>query len=159
MANNINFIIGIDPDLHKSGVATWNTETNSWLLHKAIPNEEIVEVLTNTCPPEQSKIYLEAGWLNKKANFRGGNYRTAQAKARNVGENAAAGKILIKLLEKAGYQVFKIAPLSKGKGLLKSKEGRWTETGRKYIIDQSGITDRMNDDVRDAVFIVLGYRQ
>ncbi|WP_138481510.1 hypothetical protein [Dyadobacter bucti] len=154
----MTFLIGIDPDLHKSGVAVWNSELKSWLIHKSIPNEDIIEVLIGICPPESSKIYLEAGWLNKKSNFRGGNYRVAQAKARNVGENHAAGKMLVKMLEKAGYKVFLVQPLSKGKGLLKTKEGRWTEPGKKYIIEKSGIVGAINDDVRDSIYLVEWFK-
>lgn len=151
------FTIGIDPDLHKSGIAVWNASHAKWDLHKAIPNEDIIDTLSDIAPASKSKIYLEAGWVNKKSNFRGGNYRTAQAKARNVGENHAAGKMLVKMLEKAGYQVFLVRPLSKGNGILKSKQGSWTQHGRKWIQERSGISEKMNDDVRDAVYLVCHF--
>ena len=152
------FLIGIDTDLHKSGVAAWNFDDQKWEIHRAIANENLVEELLKIFPPAQSTIYLEAGWLVHKKNFRGGNFRTAQRKASDVGQNAGTGKMLVKMLQKVGYRVFIFEPLGKGRGTLKGIDGRWTVLGKKHIIDISGITSSINDDTRDAIYIVNHFR-
>ena len=149
------FVIGIDPDLHKSGVAIWNTEDKSWRMYKAIPNGALLDTLAPYYI-EQSIVYLEAGWLNQKANFRGGNYGTAQSKARDAGMNMGAGQVLVQILEHAGYKVELVKPLDKG--LFKdTQKGRWTKAGQDHITQRMGFKAVMNDDVRDAVFIVLHF--
>ena len=149
------YLVAIDPDLNKSGVAVWNTKTREWIIAKTVSIEHILSELADL-PPTETTVYLEAGYLIKKANLRGGNYRSAQAKARNVGENHATGKLICKLLKAAGYTVNEFKPL--GKGAFKTLEGRWTDTGRRYVEKESGLSHRMNDDVRDAIFTVLHFR-
>lgn len=149
-------IVCIDPDLHASGIAAWSNESQTWLFAKAVSIELVLSSLEGL-ETEETIIYVEAGWLVKKANFRGGNYRVAQAKARNVGENNAAGKLICKILRAAGYQVIEFKPLRKG--LFKSRSGAWTKLGREYVQKESGLTHRMNDDVRDSIYTILHFRQ
>lgn len=107
-------------------------------------------------PQTETTVYLETDWLIKKANLRAGNYREAQAKARNVGENHATGKLICKILKAAGYTVIEFKPLRKG--AFKTLAGSWSDTGRRYVEKESGITTRMNDDVRDAIYAILIFR-
>lgn len=146
-------IVGLDGDLHKSGLAVWDLENKIWLYAKATPNENIVEVLALHCDPNTTLVKLEAGWKIKKANLRGGNYLSAQRKAKNVGENHAAGKMIEKILIKAGYTVELVSPLAKGP--FKSLKGSWSVLGRQYITKRTGITKGINDDTRDAIFLTL----
>lgn len=150
-------VVGVDPDLHKSGLAIWSNTKKCWLFHGSVPNEDLPETIAKYCSSENTNVYVEAGWMNKKANFRGGSYMVAQAKARNVGENAGAGKMLIRMIEKLGFEVWPVRPLSKANGILKTIQGSWTEYGREFIKRASGI-NRMNDDVRDAVYLVIHFR-
>lgn len=78
-----DLIIGIDPDLEKSGVAVLGRS----LELKNLTFAETVE-LFRTHQDEIKKVVIEAGWLNKKSNFRFGHSKTAGEKiAKNVGEN------------------------------------------------------------------------
>lgn len=149
------YLVAIDPDLNKSGLAAWNTKTREWMIAKTVSIENILSELASL-PPTETTVYVEAGWLIKKANLRAGNYREAQAKARNVGENHETGKLIIKLLKAAGYVVTEFKPLKKG--IFKSLEGSWTQHGRDYVQKESGLSHRMNDDVRDAIYTVLHFR-
>ncbi|WP_215235733.1 hypothetical protein [Dyadobacter linearis] len=149
------YLVAIDPDLNASGVAAWNTKTREWLFAKSVSIESILEALVGL-PPEETTIYIEAGWKIKKHNLRGGNYLTAQAKARNVGENHATGKLIAKILRKAGYAVNEFSPLKKG--IFKDLDGSWSSHGRQYIEKESGLSHRMNDDVRDAIYTILHFR-
>jgi len=148
-------LVAIDPDLNASGVAAWSAELKEWIFAKSVSIENMLSELSGLIPTETT-VFLEAGWLIKKANIRGGNFRTAQAKARNVGENHATGKLIGKILRAAGYQVVEFKPLRKGP--LKLTSGSWTKQGRDYVAIQSGLYHRMNDDVRDAIFTVLHFR-
>lgn len=149
------FLVAIDPDLNASGVAAWSTKERIWLLAQKVSIENILSALAGL-PTDDTTIYVEAGWLIKKANLRAGNYREAQAKARNVGENHATGKLICKILRAAGYTVIEFKPLRKG--AFKTMAGSWSETGRRYVEKESGIGTRMNDDVRDAIYTVLHFR-
>ncbi|ENG3664447.1 TPA: hypothetical protein RHI59_003621, partial [Acinetobacter baumannii] len=60
-------IIGIDPDLEKSGVAILGND----LQLKNLTFPETVELFRNE-QDSIKKVVIEAGWLNKKANFRSG---------------------------------------------------------------------------------------
>ena len=149
------YIVAIDPDLNASGMAAWCNESKAWLIAQSVSIENILDVMFDF-PKEYTTIFVEAGWLIKKANIRGGNYRTAQAKARNVGENHATGKLIIKILRAAGFEVQEFKPLKKG--VFKTKAGPWSQVGRDYVKKQSGLSHRMNDDVRDAIYTVLHFR-
>ncbi|GGH42678.1 hypothetical protein GCM10007423_39480 [Dyadobacter endophyticus] len=149
------YLVAIDPDLNKSGLAAWSTKDREWIIAKTVSIENVLSELSEL-PPTETTVYVEAGWLIKKANLRGGNYRAAQAKARNVGENHGAGKLICKLLKAAGYTVTEFKPLKKG--AFKTLAGAWSDTGRRYVEKESGLSHRMNDDVRDAIYTVLHFR-
>ncbi|GAB3164563.1 hypothetical protein [Telluribacter humicola] len=148
------FVGAIDPDLHMPGVAIWDRILKKWLCHQSISNDEVLGFLHQNYKRSELVIFLEAGWVHSKANFRGGFGTDAHTIAKNVGENHAMGKFLSGQLKKAGFQVVEIAPLVKK--VLKVK-GKWTPIGRRHVDTESGIK-RMNDDVRDAVWIVMRYR-
>ena len=150
-----NLIAAIDPDLHKPGLAVWDRARKKWLCHKAIANDEVKAFLLDHFDKPDLTIYIEAGWKHKKANFRGGYGAAAHTIAKKVGENHAMGKFLSTQLQKAGFIVIEIPPLEKKQ--LKV-EGKWTPMGRCYVRDATGIASPINDDVRDALMIVLHFR-
>jgi len=150
------FICGIDPDLTKSGIAIWDSWLESWVKYLASPNEDIPKILSEF-KPDMIAIYLEAGWMNKKSNFRKMvSTRVAQNIAMKVGQNHAVGKMLASELRSLGFEVIDTKPLYKGP--LKGKNG-WTKAGKDHIVSQTGITTRMNDEVRDALYIALNKRK
>lgn len=151
---SVSNVVAIDPDLHASGVAAWSNRNNQWIFAKKVAIENILNEFKDL-PAADTVIYVEAGWLIGKSNFRGGNYRVSQAMARKVGENHATGKIISKILGAAGYNVIEFTPLKKG--IFKNANG-WTEIGRRHVENSSGLSHRMNDDVRDAIYTVLHFR-
>ena len=149
------YVVGIDPDLNASGVAAWCHLSRSWLFAKSVSIESILDSLKELNPKETT-VYVECGWLNKKANYRNTKNRAAsESIAMKVGQNHATGKLIIKLLEASGYIVEKFKPLRKG--FFKGEAG-WTEHGRKHVAKESGLSHSMNDDVRDAIFTVLHFK-
>ncbi|MCF0074016.1 hypothetical protein LZD49_26275 [Dyadobacter sp. CY261] len=151
----VKHIVGIDPDLNRSGLAIWDV-SGKWVFHKAVSFSELILRVTMLCQKEDTVIVLEAGWLNAKSNFRKGFSRQKSDRiSKNVGENQATGKNLSEVLSSSGYQVIEQKPLPKGP--LKGKS--WTEAGRKFIQENSGITGRLNDEERDAIYLILMRKQ
>ena len=96
-------IIGIDPDLDKSGVAVLG---QSFEL-KNLTFAETVE-LFRSYQDQIKKVVIEAGWMNKKSNLHsciGQSKRAGERIAKNVGENHATGKLLVEMAESLGLAV------------------------------------------------------
>lgn len=155
MIQKHKYIAAIDPDLNASGVAVWDSASKCWVLAEKVSIENIVSILDGI-PKNELIIYVEAGWMNKKSNFRKTkSWGTTEAISMKVGQNHAMGKTIVKILEAAGCTVQTFKPLRKG--IFKKSTG-WTKYGREYVQEQSGITKRINDEVRDAIYAVLHYR-
>lgn len=124
-------IIGIDPDLERSGVAMWSRQGNGQLVYlKRMKFRDLVKwvVLQNNIPGGLL-VRLEAGWLNEISNYHTVNippnlrnnpgavaryqYKTGCRIAKNVGENHATGKLLYECLTAEGVQVQLVKPDSK----------------------------------------------
>lgn len=136
-----DLIIGIDPDLEKSGVAVLGQS----LELKNLTFAQTVE-LFRTQQDKIKKVVIEAGWLNKKSNFRFGHSKTAGEKiAKNVGENHATGKLIAEMAEDCGLTVVLVKPTSKKK----------TAEEFKRI---TGYVGRTNQEIRDAGMLIWGMK-
>lgn len=159
------FVIAIDPDLTLSGVAIWDRKEKKWIRVELVAFEDMVawlEFLVFTISgfdPDNTIIYVEAGYLNKQANFRRGHRSSVSENiAMRVGMNHATSILTSRVLKKQGWEVVEIAPLSKGGGLLK-KDGVWTKTGKDHIKQHSGYTGKLKSGEEfDSVFIVMHFR-
>lgn len=86
------FIVGIDPDLTKSGVATGRNGKVEALY--CLTMIELVKFF-NDYKDSIKKVYLEAGWLNKKSNFHTNKNALSREKtAYDVGRNHAVGMLI-----------------------------------------------------------------
>lgn len=136
-------IIGIDPDLEKSGVAILGQE----LQLKNLTFPETVELLRDF-QDEIKKVVIEAGWLNKKSNFHG---RHGQSKAkgesiaRNVGENHATGKLLVEMAKSLGLAVVEVKPTR-------------TKLKAEDFNRITGWQGRTNQEQRDAAMLIVGMK-
>ena len=142
--------IGIDPDINKSGFAI--NYGDEWYV-ESLSHHKLLEKVKSISPSD-SVVYIEAGWLNKKANFRAfnGSKSYGESIALKVGRNQGTGIVLASILEDMGYVVNKIRPMRK----LGMKQGSWTPKGRKMFDKLTkGFFKRINDDCRDAVLLVL----
>ncbi|MDI9733057.1 hypothetical protein QM259_12250 [Acinetobacter baumannii] len=135
-------IIGIDPDLEKSGVAVLGQS------HFELKNLNFAEVV-ELFKAEQDlikKVVIEAGWLNKKANFRSGANKSIAVNeqiSRRVGENHATGKLLVQMAKHMGLAVIEVKPT---KAKINSKDF-------KRITGWQG---RTNQEQRDAGMLIWG---
>lgn len=93
--------IGIDPDLVKSGFAVYYPSTGK-LTGTTFDFFKLKEVLQEFKNTHQNNILIriEAGWLNKKANFRGTESQAVSDMiSKKVGENHATGKLITQMCE------------------------------------------------------------
>lgn len=132
-------IIGIDPDLDKSGVAVLG---QSFEL-KNLTFAETVE-LFRSHQDQIKKVVIEAGWQNKKANFRGGHSKRAGERiAKNVGENHATGKLLVEMAKSFGLAVVEVRPTK-------------TKKNSEEFNRITGWQGRTNQEQRDAGMLIWG---
>lgn len=150
------YVAGIDADLTASGVAIWDRKLKEWASVTCIPPEDCVASFSQM-DREDVIIYVEAGWMNKQANFRRGQkFSVSESMAMRVGMNHAVSILTARALKKAGFEVVEIKPLGKGSGLLKNSKG-WTKYGTEWIEQQSGLK-KLNGEKKDAVMIAMHYR-
>lgn len=154
---HINLFVGIDPDLTKSGFAVWDRPQNKLTDYRTLAFYDIMLAIRKL-PRESTLVIVEAGWLNKVANFhtvkvpdrlkghdaaietytRGVRERTAK----DVGQNHAAGKLLVECIERMGYTVRFSKPTKK----------KWEPHDFKRA---TGITVK-NQEIIDAGRLVIG---
>ncbi len=134
-------IIGIDPDLEKSGVAILGND----LQLKNLTFPETVELFRNE-QDSIKKVVIEAGWKNKKANFQVGGGHSRQVNeqiARRVGMNHATGILLGEIAQALGLAVLLVKP-----------------TKSKLNADEfnklTGWQGRTNQEQRDAGMLIWG---
>ena len=136
----MKLIIGIDPDLDKSGVAIWASDKTLKLECLNLP--ELVGFFTAN-KNEIEKVVIEAGWLIKKSNWHGGaKLGIAEKKAKNVGENHATGKHIECFARAIGLNVQLLKP-----------QGKKTHD---EFVRITGYEGRTNPEKRDAGMLVYG---
>ena len=143
MTTENQIIIGIDPDLEKSGVAILGQS----LQLKNLTFPETVD-LFRTFQDEIKKVVIEAGWLNRKSNFHG-QHGQSKAKgesiARNVGENHATGKLLVEMAKSLGLAVVEVRPTR-------------TKLKAEDFNRITGWQGRTNQEQRDAAMLIVGMK-
>ena len=136
-----NLIIGIDPDLEKSGVAILGQS----LELKNLTFSETVNLFRSQ-QDQIKKVVIEAGWLNKKSNFRYGHSKNAGERiAKNVGENHATGKLLAEMAKECGLAVV----------LVRSTR---TKLNAEQFNCITGWQGRTNQEQRDAALLIFGMK-
>lgn len=145
MSNKI--LIGIDPDIDKSGVAIYNGSYT--LLNLEFP--KLVELINSMEEfKENVTFYVEIGELNS-SNFHVkfipktiSNTRAYCAKiGANVGKNFATAKLICDLIEYNGYKIRKVRPTSSKKDA-------------DYFKRVSKLNIKTNQENRDAFFLIFG---
>ena len=139
---NSQKIIGIDPDVDKSGVCI----VNEMLQIERLTTMDLVDlfVLIEGMRYYDIMVIVEAGWMNK-TNFHVGAMDNAWKSAKigsHVGANHEIGRQIIKFCEKVGIEYHAIKP----------KGHKMSALDFKRI---SGWTKRTNQEMRDAYKIIL----
>lgn len=157
--NNIKpqIIVGIDPDVEKSGVAyldckSRKLEITSLSFPQLLDYLQYIKrqaVINSTI----YKIVIEAGWLNK-SNWHVKQYDKASiiaAKGNSTGRNHETGRKIEEMCRYWGMPVELIKPLRK---MWKGKDGKITQEELAYF---TGITGRTSQDGRDAALLAWNY--
>lgn len=141
-------IVGVDPDVYKSGVACYIKRTNK-LECSALTFFQLFDYLQFD-KNNINKVVIEAGWLNSKSNFRGGKNANINARiGKNVGSNHEVGRKIVEMCEYLNIDYKIVKPLKK----------TWKGEGGKITHDEfvkiTGIIGRTNQEMRDAALLVI----
>jgi hypothetical protein len=135
-------IVGIDPDIEKSGIACLHQDTK--LIEMTTLSFVDLLGFIRMNKPVIKCVYLEAGWLNQKASWHAApNMSVAVSIGRKVGENHATGKIMQQCIEAEGVKVIPVRPTSK-------------KLDAKEFERLTKIKTRTNQETRDAAMLIFG---
>lgn len=139
-------LIGIDPDVDKSGVAIIHPVLGVFLFN--ITFFELfnrLKLLIESPEPYDIIIYVECGFLNKSNWHRisNGNSNLNSKIGERTGANFETAKKICEMCEYLGLEYVKVKPT-------KSKVN--AETFKKF----TGIETRTNQEVRDAFMLIYG---
>ena len=140
----------IDPDIKKSGIAQYNSDSG-----RITYGAEDIGSLLSFCKKENPDIvYVEASWNIAKANLRKTQFNVSYAskQALHAGQNQGFGLAIVQLLKSEGFKVMEVNPIEKPKGW--KPNGSWSPAGRQAFARQFGELKGINDDVRDAIFLL-----
>lgn len=145
-------IIGIDPDIYKNGVCTWDRQNKTVEL-QTLTFFQLFEYLQEM-KDHIKLVKIEAGWKNKKSNFHEAkNIETASRIGKNVGANHETGKKIVEMCQHLRIPFREIKPLKK---IWKSKDGKISHEELQKQIRFRGLpelTARTNQEQRDAALI------
>lgn len=146
-------IIGIDPDMEKSGIAIYRRKAKTLFLD-SLDICHLIKMI-ELCDRHNTIFAVEAGYLNK-SNW---HIKNASSKVvaseigRRTGENHATAKHIVSILRGFGFEVIEQRPLAKvwKGGKISHKE--FLEKCKKdgVIVD----VNRSNQEERDAGLIAL----
>jgi len=135
--------IGIDPDLDKSGLCIYDRYAKDKMQLINASFFDVLDILNENYKTRRTITHIEAGWMNKKSNWHGGNNVVSQKIAKNVGENHATGKLIEQYCIRNNYQYKLIVP----------KKSKVDAAMFKKL---TGYERRTNQELRDAAMLVYG---
>lgn len=146
-------VIGIDPDVDKSGVAVLDTETRALRMESATFGQ-LVSMLQSWSSLD-AVIVVEAGWANAKATWHAlpkDSKAVAAKKGLVVGRNQQIGHDIVELCKVYGLEVVEQPPFAKC----------WSGPDRKITHEElayfTRIKDRTsNQEKRDAALLAWNY--
>lgn len=149
-------VIGIDPDVTKSGCAIVIDGKVQGICTKdaAVLLEDLKEEIVNVHPNDQLVIVIEAGWKNA-SNWHLGTFCSARRAAKlgeAVGRCHEVGRILAKWCEyhSAGMDNVKVLT---PKPLRKMWKGKDSKITAKELESITGYSERTNQEGRDACLL------
>lgn len=150
--NRADIIIGIDPDVNKSGVGLVNSKGSVEVFAFSFP--ELIEYL-KLCTTMASScvVVVEASW-KISTNWhtgRGDSIRTAARKGKDTGRCHEVGRKIVECAQYYGLEVVEKLPLKK---IWKGKDGKITDEEIKAFMPIQG---RTNQEERDAALLAWDY--
>lgn len=149
--NKYNYIIAIDPDVEKSGVAILKTFVHELTItNMAFPKMIMyLNDFRSLHAKSDFLVVVEAGWMNQSnwhLNPRDSK-AVAAAKGNSTGRNHETGRKIVECVKYFDCNVLEHLPLVKG---WKGKDGKITAEELAYF---TGYTARTNQDARDAALL------
>ena len=149
----MDYVIGIDPDVERSGYACIDMETKKVTVDTAtLPVLlQTIEIMQSTALASDKRltVFVEAGWLresNWHLNFRDSK-QTAAAKGRAAGRNHQRGMDICELLSYSGISVVQVPPLTK---IWHGKDRKITH---EELCSIMGPVKHTNQEGRDAALL------
>lgn len=150
-------IIGIDPDVGKSGVAFLETDTKR-LEITSLTFPLLIDYLKQEKSNADKSgcsivVVVEAGWLiHSNWHLKNGdNKRIAAAKGNSAGRNHEVGRKIVECARHYGLEVVEQCPLKKR---WKGKDGKITH-GELSRIEEITVPARTNQEERDAALLAI----
>ena len=133
--------IGIDPG-KKTGIALWDGKKIKFM--GSMPFWDAVQLLDRYAEViPDAIVYIENPMLNKPVFARGNKRVVREMIAQRVGMNKRDAQLLIEYCKRLKLNVKQVKPST----------SKWNAKELKTI---TGITDRTNEHVRDAIKLVYG---
>ncbi len=149
-------VIGIDPDVERSGVAevqvsTGRIEVTSLSFPALL---DYLRLMGERTKSEATVVVVEAGYLNA-SNWhigRGGGERRAARIGNNTGRNHETARKIVEMARHYGFEVVEQRPLRKR---WRGKDGKITHEELAYVV--GGLERRTSQDARDAALLAWTY--
>lgn len=152
MKGKADIIIGIDPDVRKSGVGVVNSKGEVEVFSFTFP--ELIEHLKLSAQLKDcTVVVVEASW-KISTNWhtgRGDSIRTAARKGKDAGRCHEVGRKIVECAKFYGLEVVEQLPLKK---IWKGKDGKITDEEIKAFMPIQG---RTNQEERDAALLAWNY--
>ena len=152
MTNKDDIIIGIDPDVNKSGVGVVSSKGEVEVFSFTFP--ELIEHLKLSAQLKDcTVVVVEASWKISTHwhTGRGDSIRTAARKGKDAGRCHEVGRKIVECARYYGLEVVERLPLKK---IWKGKDGKITDEEIKAFMPIQG---RTNQEERDAALLAWDY--
>lgn len=154
-----DYLVAIDPDTEKSGVATLRTEDKhieceTRTFPKLIDYFHFLNSVLVAKDEAKVLILVEAGWLNQ-SNWHLGKFDSKQmaaSKGSSVGRNQETGRKIIEMARHYGLEVQEVRPLKK---CWHGPDGKISHEELAYFVP--GLPARTNQEIRDSVLLAWNY--
>lgn len=156
--NNHTCIIGIDPDVDKSGVAVLNRHTRELTTYRH-PFPELLDCLRAAqCAAKESGhslvVVVEAGWLNRSNwHTAGKSTRISTAIGNATGRNHEVARKIVEMCRHYGIDTIEQKPLRK---MWSGPDGKITHAELAAFTQLKG---RTNQEERDAALMAWCYAE
>ena len=150
-------VIGIDPDVEKSGMGFLEVSTRK-LEASTLTFPELLDYLQFVKKQSEERdetvvVVVEASWLisHHWQTKRGDNQRVTAMKGNSAGRNHEVGRKIVEKCEHYGLEVVEQRPLRK---CWKGRDGKITHEELEYF---TGLRGRTNQEMRDAVLLAWNH--
>ena len=151
------FVVGIDPDVSKSGFALLNCEAREFVQVEALPFPDMVdkfaELAAMKADGKDVVVVMEDSDLSTNWHYNSRDSKAVcAAKGRSVGLCHATARHLKECAENFGLEVVMMKPLRK---FWKGRDGKITHDEAAYFM--RGLPKQTNQEGRDAALLAWAY--